>query len=41
MTATSIIEGAYLAGFEPSSEDLTAEALYEEAQAYLVKSIQY
>lgn len=37
----TIIEAAYLAGFEPSSEDLTAETLFEEAQEYLVKSIQY
>lgn len=37
----SIIEGAYLMGFEPSSEDLTADALFEEAQEYIGKSIQY
>lgn len=30
-----IIEAAYLAGFEPSSEGLTPEALYEEANEYL------
>lgn len=37
----AIIEAAYLVGFEPSSEDLTAETLFEEAQEYLMKSIQY
>lgn len=37
----SIIEAAFWAGFEPSSEDLTETALYEEAKAYLEKSIQY
>lgn len=31
----SVIEAAYCAGFEPSSDTLTAEALYEEAQEYL------
>lgn len=31
-----IIEGAYLAGFEPSNEELTAEQLFAEAQEYLV-----
>lgn len=30
-----IIEAAYMSGFEPSSEDLTETALYEEAKAYL------
>lgn len=37
----TIIEAAYLAGFEPSSDDLTAEALFREAEDYLIKSIQY
>ena len=37
----SIIEAAFWAGFEPSSDDLTETALYEEAKAYLEKSIQY
>lgn len=37
----SIIEAAFWAGFEPSSDDLTEAALYEEAKAYLEKSIQY
>lgn len=32
---TTIIEGAYLAGFEPSSDALTGEALLMEAQDYL------
>ncbi len=30
-----IIEAAYLAGFEPSSDSLTTEALYAEALEYL------
>ena len=30
-----IIEGAYLAGFEPSSDNLSDEALYAEAMEYL------
>lgn len=40
-TMAAIIEAAYLAGFEPSSDDLTPEALYAEAEEYLMKSIQY
>lgn len=39
--AKSIIEGAYLAGFEPSSENLSAEALYAEAVEYLNNSIKF
>lgn len=31
-----IIEAAYMAGFEPSSDNLTAEELFNEAQAYLI-----
>lgn len=31
-----IIEAAYLAGFEPSADDLTAEALFQEANEYLL-----
>lgn len=31
-----IIEAAYLAGFEPSADDLTAEALYQEANEFLL-----
>lgn len=30
-----LIEAAYLAGFEPSNDDLTDEALFNEAQTYL------
>ena len=30
-----LIEAAYLAGFEPSRDDLTGEALLSEAQEYL------
>ena len=37
----SIIEAAFWAGFEPSSDDLTEAVLYEEAKVYLEKSIQY
>ena len=32
---TQIIEAAFLAGFEPSSDNLSTEALYEEAEEYL------
>ena len=32
---TLFIEAAYLAGFEPSADDLTGEALLREAQTYL------
>lgn len=35
MTKKSVIEAAYLTGFEPSAEDLSETALFEEAQAYL------
>ena len=35
----SIIEGAYWAGFEPSSENLTPAALLTEAQTFLSISI--
>lgn len=38
---TQIIEAAYLSGFEPSSDNLTPAALYEEAQEYLMKSISF
>lgn len=34
-----IIEGAYLLGFEPSNDNLTAEQLLAEAQEYLFSSI--
>lgn len=30
-----VIEAAYMAGFEPSSDTLTAEELYDQARAYL------
>ena len=32
----TIIEAAYLSGFEPSSESLTPDELFEEAEKYLV-----
>lgn len=32
---TQVIEAAYMAGFEPSSDNLPAEELYNEAFAYL------
>lgn len=35
MTDNAIIEGAYLAGFEPSNDNLTAEDLLREAEGYL------
>lgn len=31
----SVIEGAYLSGFEPSSDTITGSALYEEAEDFL------
>ena len=37
----SMMVAAYLAGFVPSSDDLTVEALFREAESYLMKSIQY
>lgn len=37
MEIINIIEGAYLNGFEPSSENLTNEQIFEEAQEYLFK----
>ena len=36
-----IIEAAYLAGFEPSSDNLSTEALYAEALEYLTVSKNY
>lgn len=30
------LEAAYLAGFEPSRDDLTGEALFTEAQNFLL-----
>jgi hypothetical protein len=35
----SIIEAAYLLGFEPSSDSLTGDAIYKEAMSFLEKSI--
>lgn len=35
----AIIEAAYLSGFEPSSDDLSLEVLYAEAEEYLTESI--
>lgn len=37
ITEKSMIEGAYLAGFEPSNDNLTGEALLKEAEEYLFK----
>lgn len=34
-TNTAIIEGAYLAGFEPSNDNLTGDALLSEAKQFL------
>ncbi len=34
-----IIEGAYLAGFEPSTDNLTADELLAEAEEYLMKNL--
>lgn len=31
----TIIEGAYFSGFEPSSDSLTPDELFEEAEAFL------
>ena len=39
MEIISIIEGAYLLGFEASNENLTAEQLLAEAQEYLFSSL--
>lgn len=35
ITDNAMIEGAYLAGFEPSDENLTGEALLTEIEEYL------
>lgn len=37
----SIIEGAYLVGFETSSDNLSDEALYAEAVEFLNNSIRF
>lgn len=39
--AKSIIEGAYLVGFEPSSDNLSDKALYAEAVEFLNNSIRF
>jgi len=31
-----IIEGAYYAGFEPSADNLSLDALFEEAREFLI-----
>lgn len=36
MIDKSIIEAAFLSGFEPSAEGLTETALFNEAQEYLL-----
>jgi len=38
---TQIIEAAYLTGFEPSSDNLSTEALFEEAEKFLIESINF
>jgi len=38
MAKIQIIEAAYLAGFEPSSDDLTGEALFIEAREFLLST---
>lgn len=35
ITDNAIIEGAFLAGFEPSNDNLTGEALLREAEEFL------
>lgn len=35
ITDNAMIEGAYLAGFEPSNDNLTGEALLTEAEKFL------
>ena len=37
--AQQIIDGAYLMGFEPSSDNITADQLLVEAQEYLFLSL--
>ena len=36
MTDNATIEGAYLAGFEPSNDNLTGDALLREAEKFLI-----
>ena len=35
MIDNELIEAAYLSGFEPSSDSLTPDELFEEAQGFL------
>lgn len=35
----NIIEGAFLAGFEPSNEDITIKSLFEEANNFLTNHL--
>lgn len=39
MVTQEIIEGAYLAGFEPSRNDLTADELQAEAEVFLMQNL--
>jgi hypothetical protein len=39
MMAQEIIEGAYLAGFEPSTDNLTANELLAEAEEFLMQNL--
>lgn len=38
ITDEKIIEAAYLAGFEPTNEELTFEQLLTEVQEYLISN---
>lgn len=37
--AQEIIEGAYLAGFEPSTDNLTSAELLAEAEGFLTQNL--
>lgn len=37
----SIIEGAYLQGFEPSADNLTEERIFKEAEQYIYRMTVY
>lgn len=39
MTRNDIIEGAYLMGFEPSEDNITAERLWAEVQEFFLLSL--
>lgn len=41
MTNQDIIEAAYLAGFEPSSDNLSGNALFAEASDYLMLAMTF